>query len=575
MLVLGIDGADPILIERFMDEGKLPHFSQLRRQGGYLRLGSSNPPQSPVAWATFTTGLDPGGHGIFDFIHRDPQTMLPVPSLTRLDQHGKAVLLRQGKPFWGYLVDRGIPATVLKVAANYPPTGLPGKVLSEMGTPDLSGSYGTFTYYTEAQERPPTDLSGGRFVPVAERDGVLRASLIGAGQDTLPLAVSRDAGSALISAGGKRLVLRVGEWSEWVRLPFEHGEGIVRFFLKSARPLELYASPVNIDPESPVVPISSPDGLARHLGKCCGPFYTQGMPEDTKALVHGVLDDDQFLAQSGLVTEERRRLMAQGLTEFDEGLFFFYLSSTDMISHLFWNATDPRHPGYSKARAEAHGDAILKAYQEADEFVGQAMQASDERTTLLVMSDHGFAPFYRSFDLNAWLLQKGYFKPGSWGQTRAYGMGFNGLYLNLKGREREGTVTSSERDQLLRQLREELLEVVDPRDGEKVFHHIYLASEIYHGPYLERSPELILGYNRGFRCSWQSALGEAGSKVLEDNLDPWSGDHLMDPEVVPGVLFCNKPLTSGEADLKDVGPTVMARFGIAPAPNMLGHDLLK
>lgn len=580
VIVLGIDGCDPVLLQRFMEEGKLPNFQRLAEQGDFRNLGTSNPPQSPVAWATFTTGLDPGGHGIFDFIHRDPQSMSLVPSMSKLTESGEAVLLRQGQPFWAYLTRAGVPATLLKIAANFPPKGLPGQVLTGMGTPDLEGSYGTFTYYTSAQESPPEDLSGGRFVPVEERDKLIRAALIGPGEDTLPLEISRAEESALIVAGGQSLILNSGEWSDWIPLSFPSGPGMVRFYLKEIRPeLKLYASPINIDPCRPLQAVSNPDSFSRHLCRCCGRFYTQGMPEDTKALVHGVLADEEFLQQSDLVIEERHRLFQQGISEFREGLFFFYLSTPDIVSHLYWNTTDPSHPGYTEERAQGFARAIEEAYLEADSFVGAALEASQGDTTLLVLSDHGFAPFYRSFGLNAWLQSQGYLQREGqvtdWSQTQAYGAGFNGLYLNLKGRESQGIVSNAEREALLTQLSEQLLALRDPKNGKAVIRQVYRSEEIYSGDYVEQSPDLVLGYNRGYRASWQTVLGQTEGGLLADNLEPWSGDHLMDPEVVPGVLLCNKPLPAGEAKLIDIAPTILRRFSLDIPAAMKGRDLFQ
>ena len=576
VIVLGIDGADPELLQRFMTEGKLPNFTALAKRGGFIPLGTMNPPQSPVAWASFTTGLDPGGHGIFDFIHRDPKTMMPIPSLTSLDSSGRPLLMRRGRPFWGALSDRGIPVRMIKIAANYPATKLPGEVLPEMGTPDLLGSYGTFTYYTEAEESPPEDLSGGRFVRVAERNGVIRASVVGPQEEALRLMIYRAPKSAVIEMGERRVLLNAGEWSDWVSLEFPSGSGMVRFYLKACRPeLKLYMSPVNIDPCDPAVPLSEPAGLARHFCRCCGPYYTQGMPEDTKALVHGVLNDQEFLQQSELVTTERWRLFEQGLSEFQEGLFFFYLSSPDIVSHLFWNVDDVQHPGYQRGGRTEGETAIEKAYLEADKFVGRALKECDSRTTLLVMSDHGFAPFYRSFNLNSWLAEKGYFEPSDWSKTRAYGVGFNSLYLNLQGREMEGIVNSEQAEELLTRLQDELLAQTDPKTGRPIFKAVYRSTELYHGLEKANAPDLVLGYNRGYRSSWKSALGETEDTVLADNLEVWSGDHLMDASVVPGVLLSNRALPEGGATLLDLAPTILGLFDVEAPGEWSGRDLLR
>jgi predicted AlkP superfamily phosphohydrolase/phosphomutase len=580
VLILGIDGCDPNLLQQYMDEGKLPHFTRLKEMGGFRELGTVMPPQSPVAWATFTTGLDPGGHGIFDFIHRDPDSLRPVPSLTKVED-GHAELLRKGTPFWEYLVQAGIPAMLMKVPANFPPDGLPGQVLSGMGTPDLEGSYGTFTFYTTDKAPPPDDLTGGRWVKVAERDGLIRASLVGPNQESLPLEVIVEDESALLRASTERLLLNTGEWSDWVPLEFESAPGMVRFYLKSAKPLKLYASPVNLDPCAPVQAITSPESFSRHLCRCCGRFYTQGMPEDTKALMHSVLSDAEFLQQNDLVIQERRRLFKQGLAEFDEGLFFFYFSAPDILSHLYWNTIDPSHPGYSAERAEGYSQAIESAYLEADSLVGEALEEVDSRTTLLVVSDHGFAPFRRAFNLNSWLKKEGYLgQTGStmaeidWARTRAYGVGFNGLYLNMEGREKYGVVTQSQRKALLNELKAQLLTIEDPQSGQRVVREVYLAEDIYSPQYRQNGPDLIIGYESGYRASWQTVLGSSEGEILEDNLSAWSGDHLMAADVVPGILLSSQSIGEGPCSLLDIAPTTLAVFGVAKPESMPGRNLL-
>ena len=136
VLVLGFDGMDPRLVTMWMNEGKLPAFKKLAAQGGFQPLGTSIPPQSPVAWSNFITGMNPGGHGIFDFIHRDPKTYFPVFSASETAEATQDLPLGKissfpsraersgtsaGRAFWQILEDHDIPATVFKMPANYPP----------------------------------------------------------------------------------------------------------------------------------------------------------------------------------------------------------------------------------------------------------------------------------------------------------------------------------------------------------------------------------------------------------------------------------------------------------------------
>lgn len=566
VVVLGLDGCDPNLLRQLIGQGKLPHFARLQKQGGLWDLATSNPPQSPVAWATFITGLDPGGHGLYDFLHRDPQKLCPITSMSSVVE-GKARLERGGKPFWDYLTQAGVPVTLLRVPCHYPAPRDGARSLTGLGTPDLLGSYGTYTYYSEDK---PRDIQGGQWVRVEARQEVVEASLIGPAEASLPLRLNLDREHAqlLLETQQQRMLLRQGEWSPWVSVRFGSAAGLVRFYLANLKPLGLYASPVNIDPARPSQAISNPRSFAPHLARCCGNFHTQAMAEDTKALGSGVLDDRAYLEQSRSVLQENRLLLRQGLREFHQGLLFFYFSHLDLQSHMFWTRDS---------------QVILKAYQDLDEALGEVMAACDQQTTLWVLSDHGFAPFRRVFDLNRWLVGKGWMsiQPGqtldqtNWAQTRAYAVGFNGLYLNLKGRESQGTVTPQQREQLLGELSEQLLTVTDPQTGQRVVRQVYRSQDIYASDYRQRAPDLIIGYARGYRCSWESALGGSSKTVLSDNREHWCGDHLMDPGEVPGVLLCSRPLAQTQASLIDLAPTLLRQFQVAPPAGWKGKNLLE
>ena len=568
VIVLGLDGCDPQLLGRLLQAGKLPNFARLRAMGGLWELGTTTPPQSPVAWATFLTGQDPGGHGLFDFLQRDPQTLQPVTSMSEV-RDGRYVQKLAAPPFWKQLTAQGIPATLLRVPCWFPASQDGARTLTGLGTPDLLGGYGTFTYYAEGK---PNKISGGTWVTVEARQGEVSASLIGPGGQACPLHLHLDSSNqqALIEVGepeSQAFLLKQGEWSDWLPVAFPRNQGMVRFLLRSVSPLGLYVSPLNDDPGRPSLPLSSPPNLASHLARCCGRFYTQGMAEDSKALSSQVLSDEQYLEQSQEVLSENRRLLRQGLSEFSEGLFFFYVSHLDLQSHTFWR--DP-------VRVE-------QAYLRADELLGEVLQQLDGRTTLWVLSDHGFAPFERVFDLNAWLVDSGYLssKPGQpmqkteWSGTRAYAVGFNGLYLNLRGREAQGIVDSGQAANLKAELIAKLKAVRDPVSGRPVIRQVYDSEAIYSPAQRGHAPDLIVGYERGFRVSWEAALGQRSDQVFRDNLDHWNGDHLIDPQLVPGVLLCSRPIALKDPKLQDLAPTILGQFHVMAPSVMTGRNLLE
>jgi predicted AlkP superfamily phosphohydrolase/phosphomutase len=368
--------------------------------------------------------------------------------------------------------------------------------------------------------------------------------------------------------------------------------GICRFYLMEAgERFRLYVTPVQIDPADPVMPVCTPDGYARELVDELGPFYTQGLPDDTKALDEGVFDDADYAAQADLVLHERLRQYRWELDRFrglDRGFLFFYFNSLDQNSHMYWRNRDPASPTHATADTR-HAGRIRELYRAMDGVLGEALELLDDDTVLFVVSDHGFAPYHRSVNLNDWLRENGYLvlRPGvapadagylggiDWGRTVAYGLGINGLYLNLRGRERHGTVDAGrEREQLLRELVAGLEDLVDPATGARPLKQVYRSDVVYAGAYREQAPDIVLGYRRGYRGSNDSALGRITGTVFADNLKKWSGDHCMAAEEVPGVLLCSRPLAVADPTLQDMAPTILRLFGLAPPPEMHGRDVL-
>jgi predicted AlkP superfamily phosphohydrolase/phosphomutase len=626
MVILGVDGLDPDLLTKFMAQGKMPNFSHLAEQGSFRRLTTSIPPQSPVAWSNLITGMNAGGHGVFDFIHRDPKTFQLYFSTSKVEGpahsfrigkwvvplgSGSAEQLRHGAAFWEILDQNHIPNFVYRIPANFPPIDAKGKTLSGMGTPDLRGTYGTFTFYTDDPTAAVGAVEGGEIVQVEVKNDRVSTNLIGpdntflknAPPSTMPFTVDVDPLEpvARIDLQGQKFVLKEGEWSGWLPVEFElmpligNVKGICRFYLKQTHPrFQLYVSPVNIDPENPALPISTPSTYSRNLAREIGEYYTQGIAEDTKARMSDVLDDKEYLEQARTVLAEHRRAFDAEFPKFRDGLFFFYFSSLDLNGHMLWRLTDPESPSYDAAESAMYGTALEEFYEQIDQVLGEILPRVDGNTTLLVVSDHGFAPYRRSFNLNTWLWKNGYItrKEGAtadssepladvdWTRTRAYGLGLNGLYLNLKGREKEGTVDASQADALLREIRDKLLQVRDPQprdpsDDSQAITRVDLASEVYQGPYAHSGPDALVGYNRGYRAGWKTILGAFPPEVFEDNANPWSGDHCIDYTKVPGVLLSNRKVAAAAPALTDIAPTILAEYGIEKTKEMKGQSVFE
>jgi predicted AlkP superfamily phosphohydrolase/phosphomutase len=617
VIVLGFDGMDYGLTRKLIDEGRLPNLARLEREGGFAPLGTSVPPQSPVAWSDFITGTDAGGHGIFDFIHRDPKTMTPYFSTSSVEEAGHVLrlgkwqipltggtvhLLRRREAFWEALEKHGIATTIMRIPANFPPSGTTGRELSGMGTPDVLGTYGTFAFYTsDARRFAGREINGGKVIEAIPRDNVVKTALHGPPNPfrvkreivTAPFEVHLDPDlpAATLVIGGERLVLQAGEWSDWVPVGFHLAPTqtlatTVRFYLKAVRPaFALYASPINVDPLDPALPISTPASFAAELAEAGERYYTQGMPEDTHSLAAGVLSPDEFLAQAKIAGDEVIAQYRMLLDRFTGGLLFYYFGNADQVQHMMFRAMDPGHPAYDAARDGPYRDVIPSLYVRFDEIVGYTLARIGPETTLVVMSDHGFASWRRSMNLNAWLRDAGYLAvrdpnlrkdPGmlanvDWSRTRAYGFGLNGLYVNLAGREKDGIVPEAERAALLEEIGGKLLAAVDPATGAPAVTHVYRSDLTYtDGGARDLGPDMIVGYAKGTRCSDASALGELTPAVFADNTGEWSGDHCMDPAAVPGILATNRPLARPAPRLRDLAAAILAELGVDGFPAAAG-----
>lgn len=676
VIVLGFDGVDPELLEKFMGEGKLPHLASLRQTGTYLPLGSTLPPQSPVSWAAFATGMNPGKTRIFDFLTRIPGSyypdfamvgkgkilFLPHPvhrilvslgigvffagvvllflkrktqktavslgiglfffavtflGLRWIPQEIQTPLLRRGgDSFWQTASRSGVSSVLIRIPATFPPEPLShGRMLSGLGVPDVRKTFGTFSFYTtDPVEAGDTEM-GGKIIPVAFESGEAHTFIWGPKNftakgepDILPdlhLILDRGEKRCTLRLQGHSFMLSEGEWSPWIVLRFRLNPlfqlyGIARFHLIEGSPsFKLYLSPINFHPAK--VPfnfsLSTPRGFSTELYRSIGLFKTLGWAQDTWALNEERLDEKAFLDDLFSTEAQIKEIMFRELAKPDWRLFVGVFEGTDRAQHMFWRTIDPGHPAYDSKEAEAFGGVILKVYQEMDKTVGEAMERFvDGNTVLFVLSDHGFHSFRRAVNLNTWLVQQGYmtlkgmetvrgrnledlFAQGEfwpnvdWSKTKAYALGLAGLYINRRGREPQGIV-SEEYETLRAKLIDDLLALKDPETSTLPLLRVYRREEAYSGPYLEETPDLLLGFKDGYRISWQTALGGIPKEVFEDNHKKWSGDHCSyDPSITAGVFFCNRKLPKGAIHIMDIAPTVLDIFHLPVSSEIDGQSL--
>ncbi len=618
VVILGLDGLAPELAEQYMAEGKLPNLSRLKQEGAYARLQTTTPAISPVAWSSFMTGSEPSKHNIFDFLSRDPKTYLPDLSSARIGKPKRVLSLgkyniplskpeikglRKSVPFWKIMGENGIFSTILRVPITFPPEKFKGHLLSGMCTPDLKGSQGTSSFYTSDPDKIKK-REGGIAIPIEVKENRVETHISGPENSLLkkpeeirlPMTISLDPEKerALIEVSGQKFALKKETFSPWVRLTFRPGLGmkikaICRFYISQVRPhFEMYVTPLNIDPEKPALPISHPFIYSVYLAKLLGSFITLGEANDTWALNEGALSEQAFLELTYSNHREWEAMVVNALAKTKKGMVVCVFETTDSISHMFWRYLDKDHPALKSSRAQMSPKVIDDLFQKMDEMVGRIMKKMDEKSALFVMSDHGFKPFKRGVNLNSWLHKNGYlflkngklesdewFRDVDWERTRAYALGLGGLYINQEGREVKGIVGAGDETRALKaELSKKLNGMKDEEKGAAAISKVYDRDEIYHGPYKDNAPDLIIGYNAGYRASWDGVTGKITRAVLEDNTKAWSGDHCIDPAWVPGVLFSSRKIDTKNPSIMDIAPTVLELFGLQPPSHMDGHSLL-
>lgn len=653
VVIMGFDGMDPTLAQRFMDAGLLPNLKRLAESGTFSKLETTQPSESPVAWASFATGANPGKHNIYDFLSRSLETYMPSPEMgvkkeppeflwglfpTKLP---KITSTRGGTSFWVHAGRDGVKSVVLTVPMTFPPEPIAhSQMLSGLPLPDMRATLGTYSLWST--DLSAIDEGSGEFGGNAKRltfeNGVAhtlvkgpvnpilaqeerelrkqsarsekeqaRLEELGKGKDiNLPMEVRWKPGSsqAEVEIQGTKLTLKVGEWSAWVPLAFKVNifkslHGMTQLYLMRADDeLAIYASPVNMDPRNPPIPISKPDGFSAELAEELGLYRTLGWAEASdKALQDQRVDEKLFLSDCERAFADRERTILKNLDRTDWDLFVAAIETTDRVSHMMWRLTDPKHPMYDAALAAKYGDSIQKIYQRADGLVGKIQAKLPPGTTFVVMSDHGFHSFRRSVNINTWLVQNGYmvfegqegqkktledlFGHGKfwegvdWSHTRAYAVGLGQIYFNLRGRESQGIVSAgAEYTALQNEIATKLAAVTDPDDGSLVMRAVYKRDDIYKGEYLQNAPDLQPGFNDGYRVGWQDTLGVIRRSVVENNNRKWSGDHCATAaEISGGVLFINRKIPA-KPNIMDLAPTVLKLLEVPLPDDLDGKPLL-
>lgn len=406
-----------------------------------------------------------------------------------------------------------------------------------------------------------------------------------------------------IEASGQAQLLKEGEWSDWFVLkfsfnPFVKMYGIARFHAISLEPLKLYLSPVSFHPERPPLPISHPHRYAGDIARKIGLYKTLGWAVDTWALNEERIDEDVFLEDTDLTITKEIEMLKCFLEKWDTQLYIQLFEFTDRIQHMFWRFREEDHPAYDKEKAGKYGDVIFAYYKKMDEIVGLVIEKMDDKTILLVCSDHGFNSFKKAVNYNTWLVKNGYmtltsegnikektledlfgrgqFWPNvDWHTTKAYALGLGNIYINLQGREAYGIVRPGKQYEKLRDdIKQKLEAWIDEENGQNPVRRVYKREEVYKNFDPAFIPDLIVSNNNGYRVSWQTSLGGIPPETLEDNKKGWSADHCsLDPEITKGIFLSNLKFGENEANIVDIFPTVL-QFLHIPIPDDIDGKVL-
>ncbi len=670
VVVLGFDGADPDIIRTLWERGELPNLRALAERGTMTELATTKPPESPVAWASFAIGANPGEHGIYDFLRRDPATYFP--DIATADQEKprflwgflpikppKVINLLRGTPFWRVASDHGVRTVCYQVPVTFPPEKLSdGYMFSGLGVPDLRGTQATFQYYATdlgGAEAVDTEM-GGKLIAITETNGRVESRVVGpwnpvvgqkkgeiqkklqdlrakiraatgsqernrlyekkadlearlaalkAADDlTLPVVftVDRAARAVEIALDGQTKRVAEGTWSDWFEVSFRvtpivSVRGICKFYpVELGGRVRIYLSPIDFHPVHPPFAFTTPKSLGKELVDVCGFYKSRGWPEETAGLKEEKIGEAPFLEDLMEIMDKREAMTFHLLEKKEWDLFVSVFSETDRVQHMLYRLIDPSHPRYDSTLAASYGDAVAKVYRRMDEIVGKTLDRIPEDATLLVLSDHGFNSFRRGVNINTWLVRNGFmalkgmeapeyklddlfgegdfFRNVEWSRTRAYSLGLGLVFANVRGREAQGIVSPEDLPALKRELIGALEAFTDPETGARVVRHAYDGAEIFAGPYVADAPDIVIGFDEGYRVSWQTALGGVPRETVVPNLDKWSGDHCsVDEEITRGVLFSRRPIAKADPHIIDIAPTILTELGI-PAPEaMEGRSL--
>jgi len=619
VVILGFDGVEPSIVDAMLSAGKLPNLAKLLDNGGsYQRLASSNPPQSPTAWSSFATCKNPGNHGVYDFLRRNPNNYLPGLGFGAMKQPELApdgslaspaafTNYRKGETFWAVAGAAGLATKLLVVPFAYPVERIAGgTMLCGLDVPDIRGTQSTYFAMSDRFEHVES-VPGGVRLPIKFEGGAATVMVPGIRNPAtrqfveVPLKLMHDRESRAVAfdLAGTTAKLAENTWSEWLEWTFELSpqfsvRAISRLHvLEAGEHVRLYMTCLQMHPRAPLAPISNPDDYAGQLADRYGLYKTVGWRFDTKSLQQDDMTEDVFLEDARQTMAWQETLTLDEITISPFRLMVSAWTATDRVAHMFWRYRDPKHPLYNEEGAKKYGGAVEETYAKMDDIVGKVSAKLGPDDLLMVMSDHGFHSFRKGFSINTWLIRNGYLavkdqsdaataftnakylEAFDWSRSKSYGLGLGSIFLNLKGREGQGIVAPEESAALLAEIRQKLLDVKDHETGDSVFRAVYIKADVYKGAAEADAPDLQVGYADGYQTDKASAAGAAPKDLFSPNDDKWSGEHAAsDVADTPGILFANRPMEPNAAII-DLGVTALAFLNVKPPDDFEGKPLIK
>jgi predicted AlkP superfamily phosphohydrolase/phosphomutase len=559
-IIIGLDAFDPNRFEELHEQGKTPNLSKFVESNSYSRFEISNPAQSEVSWTSIATGLNPGGHGMFDFVHRNPKNYGITVSLlpTKKTMVGMQFIPpHSAETIFDHAVERGYPATSLWPATFPARLTSPVHSIPGLGTPDIGGKLGVGILYSayDLGDDAPAKTEIRKLIHGTPKDtftGILEGPGKQKGETVEPSTIDfsltlDNKGSADFKLGKKiSLTLQEGKWSPVIEISFKMTflislKAVTRVLLLNGvkGPL-LYFLPLQIHPMSSAWPYASPRNFIKKTWSESGPFLTLGWPQDTTGLNEGIISEDQFLNLCDSILTTRETVFISQLNNYKEGVLGIVFDTLDRVQHMFW-----------KDRPDIIEQWYLKLDALVGRIQGQIATSGNQDAQILIMSDHGFSNFNYKFHLNKFLIDEGFLKlkdqntqslnSADWQESTAYGIGLNSLYLNLAGREGQGILPGDKKAEEIERIKTKLLELKGP-DNNPVISSVQTNDEAFEGPLAHLGPDLVIGYASGYRASAETGTGNWNQDAIEENKDHWNADHCIDPAHVPGVLFRNKGL---------------------------------